>query len=184
MSHHTPLPDFDVIASSLDQGDPAEIHGILCGMLCVDSHTPAHRWLDQVNSESTGINLLGQGALHELFEATVAQLGDIQLSFRLLLPDDDQDLPQRTEALSHWCQGFLFGLGLVIDSDRQLPTELREFFGDLTKLSQVDFLDTDDATDSDEADYAEIVEYIRVGVMLTNQELHARGPGDSPAQLH
>lgn len=184
MSHHTPLPDFDNVASSIHHTDPSEIHGMLCGMLCVDGATPAHLWLDQLSSETAEVNLLGQDTLRELFEATVSQLGDVNLTFRLLLPDDGQGLPTRTAALSRWCQGFLFGLGLSIDSDRQLPAELHEFFTDLTKISQVSYLDTGDATEGDEADYAEIVEYIRVGVILTNQELHARGPGDTPARLH
>lgn len=184
MTHHMPLPDFDLVANSIHHTDPSEIHGMLCGMLCVDGHTPVRIWLDQVSGETTEINLLGEDTLRELFEATVSQLDDTDLSFHLLLPGDEQGLSERTTALSRWCQGFLFGLGLTIDSDRQLPAELQEFFTDLTKLSQVSFLDTGEATESDEADYAEIVEYIRVGVILTNQELHARGPGDMPARLH
>lgn len=183
MSQQT-LPDFDVVAGSIHHTDPSEIHGMLCGMLCVDGATPAHLWLDQVSSETAEVNLLGQDTLRELFEATVSQLGDVNLGFCLLLPGDEEGLPERTAALSRWCQGFLFGLGLTIDSDRQLPAELREFFTDLTKISQVNYLDTGDDSDSDEEDYAEIVEYIRVGVILTNQELHARGPGDMPARLH
>lgn len=185
MSHHIPLPDFDLVANTIEHRDPAEIHGILCGMLCADSDITVRRWIDQVNSETTEVNLLGQDTLQEIFKATVSQLGDMQMSFQLLLPDDDQELADRTAALSRWCQGFLFGLGLAIDSDYQLPAELQEFFTDLTKLSQVNFLDTGDATESDEADYAEIVEYIRVGVMLTNQELQTRSLGNNTsARLH
>ena len=80
-------------------------------------------------------------------------------------------------------RGFLYGLGSCPDLDwTRLGEESREAVADLTALSRV----TAQAEPSDaaEADYFELVEYVRVGVMMINEDLHhdrlaaARPTGD------
>ena len=50
-------------------------------------------------------------SLRGLFEATRAALIGTQMQFELLMPDDDEPIELRAEALTLWCNGFVYGLG-------------------------------------------------------------------------
>jgi uncharacterized protein YgfB (UPF0149 family) len=158
------------MASALDYMDPAQAHGMLCGMLCADPTLDSQPWLAQLRSETMAENLLSREILLELFAATVSQLDDETLGFTLLLPDDGTDLSRRADALGHWCQGFISGLGAggLID-DSAMSAEVHEVLVDLDKIARVGF-ETEDADEEDEVAYAEIVEYVRIAVMLLSQE--------------
>ena len=167
--------EFKLIDQSLDR--TAEVHGMLCGLLCVDETLSMEQWLEQIDQADAQQAL--RNSLIRLFDATVAELNDEELGFTLLLPSDHTRLWVRTESLARWCQGFLSGLGLGGLSGRQTP-DVQEFILDLSRIAQVKF---DDASEENESAYAEIVEYIRVGVMLLKQTLR---PTRSihPAALH
>ena len=93
-----------------------------------------------------------------------------------MLPDDDTPLYQRTQALGTWCQGLLYGLGLGRAAERgELSPESQEFLRDATDIARVGF-ETDNASEADETAYAEVVEYLRVGLLLVQQDLHRSAP--------
>jgi yecA family protein len=181
-------PEFEALADAFSRsgtpGTPAEVHGALCGMLAV---RPVARemWLRQVlgvdglPGEAPPEGELDQ-LLEQLYMATVAQLADPQFGLQLLLPDDEEGLDERTTALAKWCEGFLFGLGLVgVEDDRLGDGELREFVQDVSEISRVT-LDNGHSDEQEEA-YSELVEYIRMGVLLATTEL---GPGAGRGRLH
>ncbi|NJM11108.1 MAG: UPF0149 family protein [Synechococcaceae cyanobacterium SM1_2_3] len=78
---------------------------------------------------------------------------------------------------------MLYGLGLGrAEQYGALSEESREFLRDATEIAQVGF-DTDDSGEADETAYAEVVEYLRVGLLLIHLDLrHSAAP--NPARLH
>jgi yecA family protein len=161
------------------------VHGLLCGMLCADAQLDEQRWLDRLQQELPDPPRLSQAAhshLRELARHTRSQLASEMLDFQPLLPDDQAALGDRAEALGQWCQGFLAGLGLAgLDRQRPLSPEAQEFLHDLSDISRVGF-DTDDADETDEVALLEIIEYVRIGVLLVGQELHQ--PADLSRYWH
>ena len=102
---------------------------------------------------------------------TANALAADDFSFSLLLPDDDAPLSVRTDALSQWCGGFLYGLALGgFREDVEMPGNVSEVMKDFYEISHARFAyeATDDA---DEAAYMEIVEYVRMSVLLLHEEL-------------
>lgn len=177
MSERTPIPDLQQIRDDLGQlkarVDAPESHGILCGMLSAGGMVADRDWLQQlVPAEATPA---GAGdSLQDLYRATIWQLDDPQFSFSLLLPDDDEHLGERTEALAHWCSGFLYGLGVSgVTESTQLPGEAAEVLGDLAKIASVDY-EIDEPGEAEEQAYEEVVEYVRVAALLVFESL--RGP--------
>jgi hypothetical protein len=85
-----------------------------------------------------------------------------------LLPDDDISLQERTQALGGWCEGFLFGLGLMSIETDSLTEQGREFVDDIISISRVA---PTDETDDLEEDYMQVVEYIKIGVINLFEEL-------------
>jgi uncharacterized protein YgfB (UPF0149 family) len=181
------ISKFSRIEQALASYDPTEIHGILCGMLCINNTMDGKTWLNQISDILSGTpTAQAEDYLLDLFSVTVSQLDDDSLGFFLLLPPDEiTSLSCRTEALGNWCQGFMAGLGLAGMSKHQnLPAEIREFLTDLTEISKVDFnLDETENAASEEA-YMEIVEYVRMGVLLVHQIFRSQSPSGTPSLLH
>ena len=92
----------------------------------------------------------------------------------LWLPDDDETLEERTMALSQWCSGFLAGIGSSGDDTlKVLSEEANEALKDLQQISLADVTDTEQS-EEDENAFVEIVEYIRVVILMIKEDL--RGP--------
>ena len=115
---------------------------------------------------------------HSLHEVILAQMrsADPYGGFQLLLPDDDDELDERTEALGDWCLGFVYGLAAGgLSEDSELPEDTRELLMDFIEISRasndVGELDDDSDEEEDEHAFVEIVEYVRTGVLLINEEL-------------
>lgn len=173
------VADFEHLDSALKRSNApvgaAELHGILCGMLCVERTGDGKARIAQLLRE----NAPGDAPAREsadlatnLHDETLRQLQDAEFGFRLLLPDDARPLSARAEALGDWCRGFLAGLGLAgIKRGRRLPEDINEVLRDFVEISKVDF--DVEGGEEDETAYAEIVEYARTGVLLTYQELRS-----------
>ncbi len=162
----------------------AEAHGCLCGALCTTPHYPMERWLEEIIPDADRRNDDdSQQALRLLYADTLNALRGDEMDFELLLPDDDISLETRASALSQWCQGFLYGFGTgAPPKEEQLPDSVSEILADLTHIGRasVDFDDADGTAETEEEAYAEVVEYVRVGVQLSHDELipaHAHGAG-------
>ncbi len=169
--------------------DASECHGVLCGLLCVARQFPEERWLNEIlepgesaDPESARCTKMLRSARRE----TERQLEGQQFEFEPMLPDDEVSLTQRGEALARWCRGFLYGLAVGgLDDSVSTSEEVREVLTDLSEFTRLDVSDLEDETNTMESDYAELVEYVRVGVMLIHTELKARH--DTPpgsGQLH
>jgi yecA family protein len=175
--------------------DAAECHGALCGLLCATDAVKGSAWVNQVLAGrldlpeqeappvQSGAGDEDHTLLLILYKDTAGQLDDPEYGFALLLPDDDQPLPQRVEALSHWCQGFLLGLGLGGIKDRSgLPGDTHEVMQDFVEISRLSPGEPG-AGNEDETAFAEVVEYVRMAVLLVYEELRplrAARPADAP----
>lgn len=187
MSATRQQPIFERLSRLFDPLDPAELHGLLCGLLCAESALSHEQWLAYARAQlDQDIKLAdsARDALLSFYEYGAAQLNDSAGSVTPLLPDDDTPLDQRTQALGAWCQGLLYGLGLgQADKNGALSSESQEFLRDATEIARVGF-DTDQASEADEIAYAEVVEYLRVGLLLIQQDLQRPPTVPSNARLH
>lgn len=179
------LPDIGQVEDLLFQVDAAmgavESHGALCGMLCAQGTTEAAQWLVHVLGEQgeDGQPALKNAAarLMQIYQFTVEQINDAEIEFDLYLPDDDDPLDERVEALSSWCQGFIYGLaagGLKQDTD--LPGDTQELLRDIIEISRigqtsVEVEEEGEEMEEDEIAFMEVVEYVRMGTVLIYEEL-------------
>lgn len=184
MVNNTEASTFEHMQTLLDYHNASKVHGLLCGLLCVNGALTSETWLNCVVDElPSAKNRIqdSQELLFQLQDVTFSQLTADNFSFSLLLPSDHIPIFKRTLALGYWCQGFLSGLGLGgMQKSWALSAEAEEFLNDLLQITQVGF-DTQNAGEEDECAYTEIVEYIRVGVLLMEQELR---PYTDKSRLH
>jgi uncharacterized protein YgfB (UPF0149 family) len=139
---------------------PSELHGLLCGKLSGGAELSEIRWLlDAVEflDFTQAPDERVREALTNLYHISVQQLRD-GFGLKLLLPDDDTDLSQRTATLGQWCYGFLTGFGSAGKTDRVLDEDAEDSLRDLAAIAHIA---VEDGDESDEADYMEVSEYVR-----------------------
>lgn len=169
---------------------PAELHGQLCGQLCSQPELQFNQWLDASLPEL--IDAKGQGnalasetetLLRQLFVDTEAGIQDQELGFQLFLSDDTENLPQRLDELAEWCSGFLLGLAMGGVKDyKGLPGDIPELLEDLVEISRAGHYELQDE-EQDENAYMELIEYVRMGVMLIRMELHHLHAGNDNGKV-
>ena len=109
--------------------------------------------------------------MERVFSATATSFGEQGMQFAPLLPDDEEALNARANALALWCTGFLYGLGTGQISDLEALTgEVGEIVRDFTEISRATGDDAD-ADESNEQAYAELVEFIRVAAQVVFEAL-------------
>lgn len=152
----------------------SEAHGMLSGTICAAGKTAPGLWLEYLLGEGNTLSAAARDSsdmLLSLQTELLRQLNDDVFGFELLLPLDDVPLSLRTETLSQWCAGFLYGLALGgFREDVAMPDSVSEVMKDFYEISHARF-DYDLMDESDEAAYMEIVEYVRMGALLLYEEL-------------
>lgn len=152
----------------------AETHAVVTGLLCGkpdqdDRELATHLAALQVGDWTSEriLDKLGP-ALTQLRN----ELASNEMDFQLLLPTSDRPLTERTRCLAHWCSGFLTGFGAAS------PTIRSEEAGDaLRMIEQIARAATDPESDqeSEEGAYIELVEFVRVAILMLREECRA-GP--------
>jgi len=182
-----PLPDFERTLAlgqgSLEAPELAECHGVVCGLLCrmpdasLDTFIALLDMLELVNGPGTALRL----ALGELLNASREQMADEDMGLVLWLPADNELLEERTIALASWCSGFLAGLGSGSEDVTQaLSEDANEALRDLHQIAKAVVADTNE-TEEEESAFVEIVEYLRVVVLMIQEDM--RGP-EAQDQIH
>lgn len=175
------IPNYLAISSALEKLEtevtPSEVHGTLCGLLCAKVSATANQWQNALWPHlERDENDLIQGEvfeiLNQLHDISRLQLNAPNCEFELLLPDDEDPLDNRVNALGDWCQGFLVGLTLGGVTDfSPLPEDAREVANDMVEIARAGTSYDLEGSEEDETAYAELIEYLRVGILLINEEL-------------
>jgi yecA family protein len=193
MKHN--IPDYISISAALEKLEtevtPSEVHGTLAGLLCAITSAKAELWQHNLwphASHDSGDLLITEALeiFNQLHDTTRLQLNDPNCEFQLLLPVDDDHIDNRVNALGDWCQAYLLGLALGgVKKFDALPDDAREVANDLVEIARAGSSYSLEGNEEDENAYAELIEYIRVGVLLINEELQpTKSTPQSESTLH
>ena len=168
--------------------EPAEAHGTLAGAMCSSRDYGLLEWLHEIlPDDSPDDEALKSSVLQNVYDTMVRTLAGNDADFAPLLPDDDAPLTQRADALSLWCQGFLYGLGSGSAADpSKVSSEAVDIIREVTDITHVG-VDAGDENEENEIAFADVVEFVRVGVqMLFVEFASARGeePAPGAASIH
>lgn len=119
--------------------------------------------------------------LDEWFSNTLGALNNTDLEFYPCVPEEESPVRFRLQALSDFCSGFTYGIGLSSASrgNKPLPSDTREIIDDFQAIDAADDLNPGASSSADpvldvntqESMYNELLEYVRVGVLLVLEEL-------------
>lgn len=183
------------LASSPDATGVSESHGLITGLIAGQPDLDVDRlWLhwaglnldtEQDIDDPADPQASHREHLEAALEAIQSQLQSEEMAFEALVPSMDQPLAQRTEGLAHWCGGFLAGFGAsgAVIKDEE-ASEALELLSEIARASsQGDEIDDASADlESEEAAFVELVEFVKVAVLLLHEEcrLIQASPSDSP----
>ena len=139
MSKPLDFAALDAVVRQIERGgDTAEIHGSVCGALCVQR--PEEIDLFMLVDAGVPARSRAPEGLKQLRDEALVSLQDEALGFAPLLPDDSHSLETRVEAMAAWCAGFLFGLSLKPGFDpRAMSDDAQEILTDFTELTRASF---------------------------------------------
>lgn len=168
--------DYDHVTNKLSQQDiivdGAEVHGILCGMLCGGMSLTDQKWLAVLNDtihQGEGFNDATTFLLTGLFNQTCQQLLEPEFALQLLLPDDQAPINDRGAALISWVQGFMLGFGLHQQELGKCSDDVKEALEDFNDIARMEEpMDTDE--ESEKALF-EVMEYVKISAILCFSEL-------------
>lgn len=180
MPHEDLIPlDFDDCCNQmLEFGyevSPSELHGLLSGVvstgLKIRPDSIVTLVLKHVDAEACSER--NRATILTMYDFIEREMFSSDSSYTLFLPDDELDLSQRLRCLAAWCQGFLVGFGTASaqKSISQFSPETEEALKDIVNIAN---LSEDSDTEEDEVNessYAELVEYLKVAVLLMSSEL-------------
>lgn len=168
--------DYDSVTNALFQdsvnADAAEVHGILCGMLCGGMSLTDQKWqavLADTTNQAEPFSSAVSFKLEQLFTQTVEQLLEGEFSLQMMLPDDQAPINDRGLALINWVQGFMLGFGLHQQELGQCSADVKEALQDFSDISRMEEpMDEDEAS---ERALSEVIEYVKVSALLCYSEL-------------
>jgi hypothetical protein len=145
---------------------------MICGGLAVDDESwagPVCDYANQGEPMTDGAKMM----VRTLFTTTADELIGGGFEFSLLMPDDDEPLADRADALTEWVSSFISGLGLMDLQKNQLSEEITEVLADLQEISQLG-IDEDDDLEDQAALFEQVVEHVRMCVLSCHSELGQR----------
>jgi yecA family protein len=167
----------DILQTYESDATIAEAHGIACALLCTQKRSNPVEWLSTFLKEDAPIIEDEKNHLIHLFEQTQSLLTSEEtlFEFDLLLPEEE-DLDPQIEAMSLWCQGFLWGIGYTHQDDHW-QDETKEILRDMIEFTK---LEPSGDENEDENALMEIHEYLRSAVLTIHDEFSASIESPAP----
>lgn len=167
---------------------PVEVHGAMVGLIAGGVEQGRGAWLKplvELMNDGQALPAELQQLVEELFTDTQARLAERDFGFMPLLPEEEEPLCDRVEAMSLWVQSFLTGLAIIQPGLSKAPEDVREIINDLAAIAQVEIDVAED--EESEAAYTEIVEFVRMAAIHCYQEFGPQegdGGDESGTVLH
>jgi len=163
----------------------SEVQGMLTGLIATGSDAKSNELMILMSDlayDGQGLPVELENLLQQQAAEIEHSLGDEDLGYRLLLPEDTTPLSDRLSALAGWVNAFLVGYGVNQENMTNLSGDLKEAIEDMVELAKIEF--TDDGDEEEERAYTEIVEYLRVSAMMCYAELGSNElPANQPPKI-
>lgn len=177
-------PSFDELTSVLSSATTpffaAYIHGSMSGLLCTDTRQLPIVWEAFLTDSGLTGAATENELLNKLFVLTASHLESAAGAMMLLLPQEDAKLSSRLQALSTWCEGFLDG---IVWENKGLEEEIvQEALADLASIKEV--ATKTKSTNENEAAYIEVLEFVKVAVLLIHAECQPPQSTENPLPIH
>ncbi|MGR5246337.1 YecA family protein [Vibrio sp. PNB23_22_6] len=187
------LPEYQSIAAELKSANlavtPAELHGLLVGMLSGGLATNDQTWqpiLFDYTNDGMGWPTTALVFAQNVFKVTASELTGSSMELSLLLPEDPSEdgLFVLADGLSDFVNHFISGLGLAGITLNKASDDVKEALADLEEIAKLGIDEDDDL--SEQAQLLEhVIEHVKACVLTIHAEFGVRlESNDSKPTIH
>ncbi|MBZ9611884.1 UPF0149 family protein [Rheinheimera maricola] len=170
---------YDEWTYTLDQAyvmaSAAEVHGLIAGLLSAGVAADAQQLLPVIQdflNDGQALSLDVKQHVVNLIDVTGKSLAEHDFNFALLLPSDDDSLPERLDAMVEWTQAFLVGFAVQQTDLSLVSDDVREALDQLSEVTRIDIHTTDDgSSEENEEAYFLVLEHIRMMALACYTEV-------------
>ncbi|ANU35413.1 YecA family protein [Vibrio scophthalmi] len=179
------LPDYLTFATELQSSglavNPAEIHGLLTGMLSGGLSLTDKSWQPLIfdyTNEGMGWPDRTLKLAQQTLDVTTQELTGSDMELSMLMPDEEASasLFDIADGLAEWVNHFISGLGLVAVDLKKASSNVKEALADLEEISKLG-IDEDEDQQEQAMLLEEVLEHVKVCVLTIHAEF-----GQKPAE--
>ncbi|MEF1301239.1 YecA family protein [Vibrio owensii] len=176
------LPEYQSIAAELKSASlavtPAELHGLLVGMLSGGLAINDQTWqpiLFDYTNEGMGWPSSALALAQSVFQVTVNELTGTSMELSLLLPDDagEEGLFALADGVSDFVNHFISGMGLAGIAIDKASDDAKEALADLEEIAKLG-IDEDDDLGEQALLLEQVIEHVKACVLTIHAEFGAR----------
>ena len=176
------LPEYQSIAAELKSASlavtPAELHGLLVGMLSGGLAINDQTWqpiLFDYTNEGMGWPSSALGLAQSVFQVTVNELTGTSMELSLLLPDEagEEGLFALADGVSDFVHHFISGMGLAGIAIDKASDDAKEALTDLEEIAKLG-IDEDDDLGEQALLLEQVIEHVKACVLTIHAEFGAR----------
>ncbi|PMH43868.1 hypothetical protein BCU68_12845 [Vibrio sp. 10N.286.49.B3] len=182
------LPDYLTTATELQSSSlavtPAEMHGLLTGMLSGGLSLSDKSWQPLIfdyTNEGMGWPDRALQLAETTLTATISEITGSDMELSLLLPDEEASasLFDIADGVSEWVNHFISGLGLVGAKLNSASEDVKEALADLEEMAKLG-IDEDDDLNEQAQLLEQVIEHIKACVLTVHAEFGVR-PEPAPS---
>ena len=176
------LPEYQSIAAELKSASlavtPAELHGLLVGMLSGGLAINDQTWqpiLFDYTNEGMGWPSSALALAQSVFQVTVNELTGTSMELSLLLPDkaSEEGLFALADVVSDFVNHFISGMGLAGIAIDKASDDAKEALADLEEIAKLG-IDEDDDLGEQALLLEQVIEHVKACVLTIHAEFGAR----------
>ncbi|EJE4561012.1 YecA family protein [Vibrio parahaemolyticus] len=176
------LPEYQSIAAELQSASlavtPAELHGLLIGMLSGGLAINDQTWqaiLFDYTNDGMGWPTTALAFAQTVFKVTANELTGSSMELSLLLPDEsgEEGLFALADSLSDFVNHFISGLGLAGIALNNASDDAKEALADLEEIAKLG-IDEDDDFGEQAQLLEQVIEHVKACVLTIHAEFGAR----------
>lgn len=186
------FPTYDMLSGELKSAslgvNPAELHGLLTGMLAGGLSLKDDSWQPLIfdyTNDGMGWPVKTLELAKQLLAATNAELTDTSMELNLILPigDDAEALFDFADGVADWVNHFISGLGLVGAAINKTSSDAKEALEDLEEITKLG-IDEDDDLEEQAQLLEQVLEHVKACVLLLHAELGIKPEQDRAPTIH
>ncbi|CAH1215060.1 Putative conserved exported protein precursor [Vibrio harveyi] len=176
------LPEYQSIAAELKSASlavtPAELHGLLVGMLSGGLAINDQTWqpiLFDYTNEGMGWPSSALALAQSVYQVTVNELTGTSMELSLLLPDEtgEEGLFALADGVSDFVNHFISGMGLAGIAIDKASEDAKEALADLEEIAKLG-IDEDDDLGEQALLLEQVIEHVKACVLTIHAEFGAR----------
>ena len=186
------LPEYLTLASELQSAglavNPAELHGLLAGMLSGGLSLTDKSWQPLIfdyTNDGMGWPAKSLQLAQATLDATIVEFTGSGMDISMLIPDEDASasLFDTADGVAEWVNHYISGLGLVNADLKKASTGVKEALADLEEIAKLG-IDEDDDMQEQAQLLEQVIEHVKACALTIHAEFGQKPVEQKAPTIH